>query len=262
MPSTSDIKYDWKFDFTDLTYSLTSANSKWDGSVLNDNDLFNSKNELSTIWKTDFKTAIEWWDTYSALSIEDITVSGGTDANIYSYRADVIGQAGATAWFDNLSTGTEYDQIIDGGYERSEFVFDNTAIAGYDAVPNMRGYILLHEIGHALGLKGDVPISSAFTTDMSVMSYNVPDSGYHVDANGNPAYTNSGRFATTPMPYDIAALEELYGSFSHHAEAGTSYSFSGSKSSLTIVDTGTGLGDTFNLVASNDNEEELWRKVA
>lgn len=247
MPTISDIKYSWKFDFLNLTYSLTSMNAKWDGSAAGLPDLFNTKNDLNASWKTSFATAIELWDAYSKLNIENITVSGGTDANIYSYRADVSGQSGATAWFDHLSTGTEYIPITDGGYVRSEFVFDNAAIAQYDSTPEVHGYILLHEIGHALGLKGDVAISGDFTTDMSVMSYNITGAGYYVNSNGQVAYTSlsSGRLPVTPMPYDIAALEEKYGSFSHNTEDANNYTFTGLKSSLTIVDT-AGDADTLN----------------
>ncbi len=52
MPSISDIKYNWKFDLTNLTYSLTSADSKWDGSVTNNPDLFNAKDDLNATWET------------------------------------------------------------------------------------------------------------------------------------------------------------------------------------------------------------------
>lgn len=33
----------------------------------------------------------------------------------------------------------------------------------------------LHEIGHALGLKGDDALGSEYNTNITVMSYNVPD---------------------------------------------------------------------------------------
>jgi len=258
--SINDLIYGFKFETNNqpLTYSLNSANAKWSGQ---DNvrslDLFNKKSDLNTDWQDGFRAAIKLWSEYSDLSFEDKT-NDAVDANIYAYRADVVGQAGATAWFANLATGEEYD-AVPLVYARSEFVFDNNAIPRYSAVPNFQKYILLHEIGHAFGLRGDLEISGynsvldagEYNTDMSVMSYFIPESGYYFESpTGAIKYDSiaDARFAVTPMAYDIAALESLYGTSSINVDADT-YSFTGAKVSRTIKDDG-GV-DTFDLSGYN-----------
>ncbi len=261
----NDIIYLNKFDTLDIKYNLNKSNSKWNGIDLRDTNnpitLFNTttKNNLDSTWQNSFRAAMVSWDYYSNFTISE--VSGTTDANIYAYRADVSGQAGATAWFDNKITGTDYTGFPpDNDYARSEFVFDNAAIAVYDSVSGFREYILLHEIGHALGLKGDVALPLDYTTDMTVMSYKVTNSGYQLDpVTKEYEYTDiaNARFAVTPMAYDIAAMEAKYG----HVAVATGddiYStgfnnggnspqlFTGAKQSSTIKDDGDGI-DTFDL---------------
>jgi len=180
-----------------------------------------------------------------------------------------------------MAAGAEYDTISDGGFERAELVFDNAAISGYDAITGFRGYIPLHELGHALGLKGDIPISGSdstlgadeYTTDMTVTSYFIPNSGYTASG-GVVSYSSIGsaRFAATPMPYDIAAMESVYGALS--AETGNNtYDtgwFTGANRAFTIADTGG--TDTFDLSGVSGNHaidlrdaidvSDAWRDAA
>jgi hypothetical protein len=112
--------------------------------------------------------------------------------------------------------------------------------AGYS--PGYYGFsTLLHEIGHALGLKHpfETPvIPSADANSFTVMSYNFAD--------GLPnEITRAQAYPTTPMPIDIAAIQYLYGkNMSFHAGNDT-YSFDDYNSSLgsgtrfqTILDAG------------------------
>ncbi len=83
---------------------------------------------------------------------------------------------------------------------------------------------LLHEIGHSLGLKhpfegGDL-IDTAFDfRNYTIMSYTEPEGSYYRDA-GNTQYLIS----STPMVYDIAAIQYLYGAAENN-EGNTSYKY-------------------------------------
>ena len=81
---------------------------------------------------------------------------------------------------------------------------------------------LLHETGHALGLKhsfegGDGKVTMPAGLDQrnySLMSYSDPENSSYRDVDGNKAYAIS----FTPMVYDIAALQHLYGAAVHNAD--------------------------------------------
>ncbi len=95
-------------------------------------------------------------------------------------------------------------------------------------------YILLHEIGHALGLKhpGDYGAGdpgpflppTEDTTNASVLSYN---QGF------------GGLFPATPMLYDVSAIQFLYGANTGTNAGDTTYIFNGTDSyTSTIYDAG------------------------
>lgn len=247
MVSTETIKYDFKFDTNNVFYDYGFGS--WDGTGSSPAKTYFSGAKSNLNWQTQFSQALEQWDQYSILQIDPASAGNG---NLYIYSANTVSSsevaAARTAWFDN-ATNTTMSPIIDGGYARAEIAFDNNATL-QAASPI---WAALHETAHALGLKGDHGISTSggFSTDMTVVSYNVPGTTWNgTDWGGT---LTAGRFAVTPMAFDILAIEEKYGSNSLNAE-NTDYGslwFTGIKRSFTIQDTGG--DDTFDLsgVAGN-----------
>lgn len=88
-------------------------------------------------------------------------------------------------------------------------------------------FSVLHEIGHALGLHGDKTIlrESFNSWRYSVMSYNWDA---FKDANRNPLLIGPGGFQaapSTPMLYDIAAIQHLYGANANASIGDDQYRF-------------------------------------
>src|SRR5204863_131496 len=130
--------------------------------------------------------------------------TGKGDINIYD--ATVSGASGVTGIFD---TETQTTAAIpgDGTHTRAEIAIGATYAGSY-----FDQWLALHEMGHALGLShtGSNQYDANYDVYKTVMSYNIPG-----DAN---ATVSVDHWAVTPMAYDIAALQQIYGSFSYHSE--------------------------------------------
>lgn len=152
---------------------------------------------------------------------------------------------------DILPTGvlglTEYLVNSGGIITHADVALDNRQLTPSEYLPGADTYgyqVLLHETGHALGLAHPDDGSSltgltiggnGVTTDGTVMASVVGDLGTHSSVGGVPV---------TPMLYDIAAMQYLYGANYSYRPGNDSYSFSGAQVSETIWD-GGGL-DAFN----------------
>jgi len=121
-------------------------------------------------------------------------------------------------------------------------VWINPAAISDDWLPgSVDARALLHEIGHALGLKhpfeaGVVLPPSLDSTRYTVMSYTEPaDYFLGFDGDGRAHYLSP----TTPMLYDIAAIQHLYGSNANYRRGDDIYRFSPDQAfAMTLWDAG------------------------
>ena len=144
---------------------------------------------------------------------------------------------------NSQSGSSAYAYLPDIGVSAVQMYVNNDADAAYNTIFTPGTYgpsVLVHEIGHMLGLKhpgnynssgggADGPFLPASTDngDYTQMSYNDPSS-----------YAINRTFATTAMLYDIQAIQYLYGAnMSYHA-GNDSYRLTNATAPMCIWDAG------------------------
>ncbi|MBL0320343.1 MAG: M10 family metallopeptidase C-terminal domain-containing protein [Alphaproteobacteria bacterium] len=157
------------------------------------------------------------WSHYANVTFQLDNSNGGANADIHFSQADLPGWAGLTLPFTSGQTYNSADVIIDTGQSGSYLNFTS-----------------LHELGHALGLSH--PFSGTFTLPTNMDNYNNTIMSY---TQGNQA--NYSHLPVTPMIYDIAAIQHLYGVNTSYHSGSDSYGSEGanlSGGSMTIWDGG------------------------
>jgi serralysin len=241
-----------------VTYSLASAEGDWSGYAI-DSEPYVGFSEFPEISRMALQTVLEKWQYIANIDFtrHDESEGGAGLVRIgfttYRMAADILGftyapsekPSGGDIWLNS----SLQDGVLDAFPVGPFFEF-----------------ALIHEVGHALGLKHphgaspynltklDPAIDSLFESAMSYFAW--PDV---------PLTINSiDRLPVSPMTLDIDALQYLYGTNLTSRSEDDVYSFSSDGRYLeTIFDTGG--TDTFQVTGSNSSKIDLrpdnWSQV-
>lgn len=188
--------------------------------------------EVSNKVKENVREIFNWLETIVEIDFVEVAE---TNTNTYGQIRYMLSDSPSYAWAYYPS---QYSDI--GGDVHLKGSYDNQSNTnGFQNDPGKHGYLsLIHETFHALGFKhphsGDNKLSADDdNTAHTVMSYKF-----------------TGNSSGTAMPYDIAALQYLYGAKDHNSGDDT-YSF-GSTTDVFTVDQNT------TLETSHRTKQTIW----
>ena len=197
--------------------------------------------------------AFRSWNSVAGLSLQKVNEKDGQVGAIRSAFTDSFNTEGAVAFSYQPGTTAGHGDIF---YNYEQFPSEDFTVGSFAY------YTALHEIGHALGLShthqdeggsyfGKELNKSEDTIRNSVMSYGVEDRNtVLVEKDGQ--LESKTIYASTPMRYDIQAMEALYGKSTTSNVGDTVYQWADRVQTLETIYDSDGI-DT--LDASNQTQE-------
>jgi serralysin len=218
-----------KWAIGSLTYSFPTSASFYgspygSGEPTSNFEAFNSAQQTAT------RTILKLYSSVANIQFVEVTESASVHGDLRYAMSDKPG----TAWAYYPTTAAEGG---DAWFNNSKGYYDNPIKGNY-------GYLtIMHESGHALGLKHPHEVSGSFgamplsydSLEYSVMSYRSyvggPATAYTVASTSYPQ---------SLMMYDIAALQKMYGANYSTNGSDTVYTWSATTGEMSVNGVGQG----------------------
>jgi serralysin len=210
-----------------LTFSFPTGTA-YHSVPYSDENEWSAWSPLSSAERAGARAALATWASFANVSFVEVGDTSMTVGEIRFAQSKTLGaEAGAHAYypFDDPSAGDVWFNV-------SNYNEDGAGVppGSYDFLTN------LHEIGHALGLKHpfeDNPIAPAARDNYfyTIMSYTASPWSGHGD-------NYASFYPTTPMYYDLLAIEAIYGMHAYNTGNNAYRFYEGHKYWQAIQDTG------------------------
>ena len=226
-----------------LTYSFPDNNSTFTYNDYNTGYWYG----LNSAQQNAFRTVLASWSAVANINFQEVTDSGNSYGEIritYSWDID-FATDGLTFILSNgsYSGSSHYDSDEIAGDIWLHPVTRDTESGSYDV------HVISHELGHALGLKHpfeqdwefNMPALPSYLDDVgyTLMSYTDWDgAGYRYTDDGDGGYREEIIYPTTPMVYDIQAIQHLYGANMNTGAGNDTYRFKTQGEYMTVWDAG------------------------